>query len=139
VSVDLKKESAVKIVSLAALLCLLPVFAAPVRASDIKESDYPNQYEVKSTDKTSKLLVSKACSMTLVDKAKPNVAINVAKNGYGSCQTLDNGKVYKGRENTKKHELELVIEGDKKNKARIENWQIVGTIDITPGSQRPNS
>lgn len=128
-----------KTIWFAAVLCLLPIFAVPVRAGDIKESDYPNQYEVINTNKTSKLVVSKSCSMTLRDKAKPNVAIDVAKNGYGSCQLLENGKVYRGRPNTKKNELELVITGDKKDKARVENWQIIGTVDINPGSDRPTS
>lgn len=126
-----------KTISLAAVLCLLPIFAAPVRAGDIKEADYPNQYEVMNTNKSSKLMVEKSCSMTLRDKAKPGVAINVAKNGYGSCQILENGKVYRGRQNAKKNELELVITGEKKDKAKVENWQIVGTVDITPGSERP--
>jgi hypothetical protein len=124
-------------VGLMALALLIP--AVPSRASDIKESDYPNQYEVMMTNKSSKLVIDKACSMTLRDKAKPNVAINVAKNGYGSCALLENGKVYRGRPNTKKNELELLITGDKKEKTRVENWQIVGTIDITPGSDRPTS
>ena len=129
-----------KTIWFAAVLCLLPVFALPVRAGgDVRESDYPIQYEVINTNKTSKLVVSKSCSMTLRDKAKPNVAIDVAKNGYGSCQLLDQGKVYRGRQNTKKNELELIITGDKKNKDRVEAWQIVGTVDINPGSVRPNS
>ncbi len=128
-----------KIVWFAALLCLVPIFAVSSRAGDIKESDYPNQYEVINTNKSSKLLVSKSCSMTLRDKAKPNVAIDVAKNGYGSCDLLQNGKVYKGRPNPKKNELELVITGEKKEKARVENWQIVGTVDINPGADRPTS
>lgn len=126
-----------KIVWLAALLCLLPIFAAPVRASGIKESDYPKQYEVISADKSSKLKIEKSCSMTLRDKAQPNVAINVAHSGYGSCQLLDKGKVYQGRENTKKNELELLITGSKKEKARVEDWHILGTVDITPKSEEP--
>jgi len=128
-----------KTISLAAVLCLLPIAAAPVRAGGVKDSDYPNQYEVINTNKSSELVVKKSCSMTLRDKAKPNVAIDVAKNGYGSCQLLDQGKVYRGRQNTKKNELELVITGDKKDKDRVEIWQIVGTVDINPGSERPTS
>jgi hypothetical protein len=127
-----------KILSIAVGLCLLAIFAAPLRASDIKESDYPNQYEVLMSSKSSKLVIDKSCSMTLRDKAKPNVAINVAKSGYGSsCQILDNGKVYRGRPNTKKNELELVIPAEKKDKAKVENWQIVGSVDINPGADRP--
>lgn len=129
-----------KIVSMMAMLCLFAMVFAAARAADVKESDYPNQYEVLMSNKSSKLLVDKSCTMTLRDKAKPNVAINVAKNGYGSCETLANGKVYRGREDTKKNELELIVlTGDKKTKSHVESWRIIGTVDINPGSDRPTS
>jgi hypothetical protein len=132
------EENGMKIISFALLLLALPIAAAPASAKDsIKESDYPNQYEVMNTSKTSKLMVEKSCSMTLRDRAKPNVALNVFKKGYGSCQILDNGKVFHGRLNQKKNEIELVIPADK-DKARVEEWEIVGTVDITP-SANPTS
>jgi len=127
-----------KIISLALLLLVLPILAVPVWAKGtIKEADYPNQYEVVNANKTSKLMVEKSCSMTLRDKAKPNVALNVFKKGYGSCQTLDGGKVFRGRLNEKKNEIELVIPEDK-DKARVEEWQIIGTVDMTPSANRPS-
>lgn len=127
-----------KIISFALLLLVLPILAIPIWAKGtIKEADYPNQYEVMNTNKTSKLMVEKSCSMTLRDKAKPNVAVNVFKKGYGSCQILDNGKVFHGRLNQKKNEIELVIPEDK-DKARVEEWQIIGTVDLTPSADRPS-
>lgn len=110
----------------------------PLRATDIKESDYPVQYEVMMTGKDSKLVVDKQCSMTLRDKSKPDTAINVSRRGIGSCQVLDNGKVYKGRENTKKNEIEIVLPVSD-NKARVEIWQIDGKVDLQPRADRPTS
>lgn len=112
--------------------------ALPLCATDIQEADYPVQYEVMMTGKDSKLVVDKQCTMTLRDKAKPDTAINVSRKGIGSCQVLDNGKVYKGRENTKKNEIEIVLPvGDKK--ARVEAWQIDGKVDLQPRADRPTS
>jgi len=125
-----------KITSFAALLFAVQILAGPIWAGDIKESDYPIQYEVMNTTKSDKLVVEKFCSMTLRDQAKTNVAINVSKKGYGSCQVLPNGKVFHGRQNQKKNEIELVIPAEKKDKARVEDWQIVGTVDITPSSTK---
>src|SRR5580704_18438978 len=106
------------------LVLSLAVFAPVVgRASDIKEADYPVQYEVMMTTKDSKLAVEKQCTMTLRDKAKPDVAINVWKKGIGSCELLDQGKVYRGRENDRKNEIEIIIPVGE-SKARIEAWQI---------------
>jgi hypothetical protein len=127
------------IACLALLLLVLPILSVPVRAGgEIKEADYPNQYEVTDTSKGSKVLVEKSCSMTLRDKAKPDVVINVSKKGYGSCQLLDNGKVYRGRLNDKKNEIEIVIPVGV-TKARVEGWQITGTVDAKPRSDRPTS
>src|ERR1700691_4803827 len=132
------EENRMKMISFALLLLVLPILAATTWAKGpIKEADYPNQYEVMNANKSSKLMVEKSCSMTLRDKAKPNVALNVFKKGYGSCQILDNGKVFHGRLNQKKNEIELVIP-EEKDKARVEEWQIVGTVDITP-SANPTS
>jgi hypothetical protein len=125
-----------KITSFAALLFAVQILAGPIWAGDIKEADYPIQYEVMNTTKSDKLVVEKFCSMTLRDQAKTNVAINVSKKGYGSCQVLPNGKVFHGRQNQKKNEIELVIPAEKKDKARVEDWQIVGTVDITPSSTK---
>jgi hypothetical protein len=85
------------------------------------------------TSKSGALVVEKFCSMTLIDKAKPNVAINVERKGYGSCRVLDSGKVFRGRRNEKKNEIELVITVGE-DKARIEDWQITSIVDITPSS-----
>ena len=125
-----------KITSYAALVFAVQILAYPIWAGDIKEADYPVQYEVMNTTKSDKLVVEKFCSMTLRDQAKTNVAINVSKKGYGSCQLLPNGKVFRGRQNQKKNEIELVIPAEKKDKARVEDWQIVGTVDITPSSTK---
>lgn len=119
-------------------LFLLPFVPGTTRASDIKEADYPIQYEVTAATKDSKLAVEKQCTMTLQDKAKPDIAINVYKKGIGSCQLLDQGKIYRGRPNARKNEIEIVIPvGD--TKARIDTWQIVGTVDLKPKSDRPQS
>ena len=120
-----------KISSFALLFFVFQILAVPIRAGDIKEADYPVQYEVLNTSKSGTLVIEKFCSMTLRDRAKPNVALNVQKKGYGSCHVLDNGKIFHGRQNQKKNEIELVIPADK-GKARVEDWQITGTVDINP-------
>jgi len=109
--------------SFALLLFVLQILAVPIRAGTIKEADYPIQYEVMNT--------SKSCSMTLRDQAKPNVALNVQRKGYASCRGLDSGKVFRGRQNQKKNEIELVIPVDK-GRARLQDWQIIGIVDINP-------
>jgi hypothetical protein len=121
------------------LLVLFPVLAVSVRAGgDINEADYPAQYEVMDSSRAAKLVVAKSCSMTLRDKAKPDTQINVSRKGYGSCQLLATGQEYRGRENDKKNQIELVVPvGD--SKARVENWQITGTVDAAPRSDRPTS
>jgi hypothetical protein len=132
------EENRMKMISFALLLLVLPILAVTTWAKGtIKEADYPNQYEVMNANKSSKLMVEKSCSMTLRDKAKPNVALNVFKKGYGTCQILDSGKVFHGRLNEKKNEIELVIPEDK-DKARVEEWQIIGTVDLTPSANRPS-
>src|SRR5580704_4898690 len=111
---DVMEENRMKMISFALLLLVLPILAVPAWAKGtIKEADYPNQYEVVNANKTSKLMVEKSCSMTLRDKAKPNVALSVFKKGYGTCQILDNGKVFRGRLNEKKNEIELIIPEEK--------------------------
>ena len=115
------------------LLFAFQILALPILAGTIKEADYPTQYEVMNTSKSETLVVEKFCSMTLRDQSKPNIAINVQKKGYGSCKVLDNGKVFRGRQDEKKNEIELVIVDEKnKDKARVEDWRIVGTVNITP-------
>ena len=93
---------------------------------EIREADYPVQYEVVNSSQTSKLMVEKSCSMTLRDRAKVNVAVNVEKKG--SCPAI---KMFRGRVNQKKNQIELVIPAGK-DKASVEEWQIIGTVDITP-------
>jgi hypothetical protein len=68
--------------------------------------------------------------MTLHDRAKMNVDLNVARTRIGSCNVLENGKVYRGRENQKKNQIELVILVGE-DKARVENWRIVGIVNTT--------
>lgn len=127
-----------KAIFLALVSFVLLNTAPPLRATDIKEADYPVQYEVMMTGKESKMVVNKQCTMTLRDKSKPDTAINVSRKGIGSCQVLEDGKVYKGRENTKKNEIEIVLPvGD--SKARVEVWQIDGKIDLQPRADRPTS
>jgi hypothetical protein len=125
--------------SFAALLLAVVLFGSILsRADDIKEADYPVQYEVTMTAKDSKGPVDKKCTMTLRDKSKPDVAINVWKKGVGSCQLLDSSMVYRGRQNDKKNQIEIVIPVGE-TKARIDTWQIIGTVDLTPRSERPGS
>jgi len=123
-----------KLTSIAAWLLAVQIAAVPALAGGvIKEADYPVEYEVVSTNKTPKLVIEKQCSMTLRDRAKTNVDLNVARTRYGSCHVLEKGKVYRGRENQKKNRIELVILVGE-DKARIENWQIVGTVNTAPSS-----
>jgi len=117
--------------SLARLLLLSQILAVPMRAQTIKQADYPIQYEVMNTAKSGSLVIEKFCSMTLRDRAKPNEALNVQRKGYGSCQVPDRGKVLRGRQNQKKSEIELLMP-EAKGKVRVENWQIIGTVEINP-------
>jgi hypothetical protein len=112
-----------KTISLALVLLVSQILAVPVWADDIKEADYPIHYEVVNTDKTDKFVVQKICSMTLRDQADMKVNFTVSKTGIGSCHVLDSGKVYNGRRNDKKNEIELVIPVGE-DKARVESWQI---------------
>lgn len=130
-----------KLTSMAALLFAAQMASVPVLADGtIKEADYPAEYEVVNTSKTGKRVIEKQCSMTLRDRAKTNVDLNVARTGFGSCHVLENGKVYRGRENQKKNQIELVIPVGE-DKARVEDWQIVGTVTtaasptVTSGSK----
>ncbi len=117
-----------KLGSIAALWFGLLMVPVPALANGtIKEADYPVQYEVMNGSKTTKLVIEKQCSMTLRDRAKTNVDLNVARTGFGSCHVLEKSKVYRGRENQKKNQIELVILVGE-DKARVENWQIVGTV-----------
>jgi hypothetical protein len=114
-----------KVVSLATLFIACLILAAPIWAETINEKDYPVQYQVMNSSK-------KPCTVTLRDQAKQDVAINVSRNG--SCHPLDKGKIYRGRQNDKKSEIELLIPGDK-GKARVEEWHLDGIVDITPRTQ----
>src|SRR5579871_1877485 len=70
----IRQESHMRAISVGLIALALSIAAVSVRASEIKESDYPNQYEVMMTNKTSKMMINKSCAMTLRDRAKPNVA-----------------------------------------------------------------
>ena len=121
-----------KLTSIAAVLFAVGMASAPVLADGtIKEADYPVEYEVVNTNKTGRLLIQKDCSMTLHDRTKPNVDVNVSRTGYGSCHLLESGKMYRGRENEKKNRIELVILVGE-DRARIENWEIVGIVKNNP-------
>ena len=120
-----------KTIALAALFAALLAPAIVAGTGTIKEADYPNQYEILDTSATNKLVVEKSCAMTLRDKAKPDVAISVSRKSYGSCHLLESGKVFRGRPNEKKNEIDIVIPVGE-DKARVETWQIVGTADLKP-------
>ena len=121
-----------KLTSIAALLFAVQMASVPALADGtIKEADYPAEYEVVNTSKTGKRVIEKQCSMTLRDRAKTNVDVNVTRTDFGSCHVLEKGKVYRGRENQKQNQIELVILVGE-DKARVENWQIVGTVTTTP-------
>lgn len=120
-----------KTISFAPLLLLCSILALPIWAGTIKEADYPIGYEVMNTSKTAKLAVEKVCSMTLRDRAQTAVVLNVWRKRYGSCHVLDSGKIYRGRQNQKKNEIELVIPVGE-DKARVEDWQIIGTVNVNP-------
>jgi hypothetical protein len=123
-----------KVTSTAVLLFAVQTMSVWVLAGGvIKEADYPVEYEVVNSSRTTKLVMEKQCLMTLHDRAKTNVDLNVARTRFGSCHVLENGKVYRGRENQKKNQIELVILIGE-DKARIENWQIVGTVNTTSNS-----
>ena len=127
-----------KLASIAALWFGLQMVAVPALArGTIKEADYPVEYEVVNSNKTAKLVIEKQCTMTLRNRARTNVDLNVERTGFGSCQVLEDGKVYRGRENQKKNQIELVILVGQ-DKARIENWQIVGTVNNTPSPTPPS-
>ena len=103
---------------------LLPVTAW---AGDIKQADYPIQYEVISGSKTDKLVIQKVCVMTLRDQTKANVILSVSRKRVGSCQILASGAVYNGRQNQEKKAIELVIPVGE-DRARVENWHIDSTV-----------
>ena len=120
-----------KLTSITVLLFAVQLASVPALAGGtIKEVDYPVEYEVVNSGKTTKLVVEKQCSMTLHDRAKTSVDLNVARTGYGGCHVLEKGKVYRGRENQKKNQIELVILVGE-DQARVENWRIVGTVNTT--------
>ena len=121
-----------KTVPLAPLLLAFQILPISIGSGTIKEADYPMQYEVMNTSKSSKFVVQKVCSMTLHEQAATDaVLLNVARPGYGTCHVLDNGKMYRGRQNPKKNAIELVIPVGE-TKARVEDWQIVGTVNTSP-------
>ncbi len=121
-----------KLASIAALWFGLQMAPVPALArGTIKEADYPVEYEVVNSSKTAKRVIEKQCSMTLRNRARTNVDLNVERIGFGSCHVLENGKVYRGRQNQKQNQIELVILVGE-DKARIENWQIVGTVNYAP-------
>jgi hypothetical protein len=109
---------------------LLLASSAPLWAGNgtIKGDDYPVVYEVMDNGKKGGA-GDKSCSMVLRDQSQTKVAINVSRKGVGACHVLDSGKTYRGRVNEKKNEIELVILIGT-DKARVEDWQIDGTVDI---------
>jgi hypothetical protein len=115
-------------ISLVAFVFVFQLLMAGGWADDIKEVDYPIQYEVISATKTDKLAVQKVCSMTLRDRTNPNVIISVSRKRVGSCHVLDTSQVYNGRQNEKKNAIEIVIPVGE-SKARVETWHIDGTVN----------
>ncbi len=118
-----------RLISLALSSFLLLASSAPIWAGNgtIKGDDYPVVYEVMDNGK--KGGGDKSCSMVLRDQSQTKVAMNVSRKGLGGCHVLDSGKTYRGRVNEKKNEIELVVLTGT-DKARVEDWQIDGTVDI---------
>jgi hypothetical protein len=113
--------------SFAAFLLVFQLLTATGWADDIKEADYPVQYEVLSASKTDKLVIQKVCSMALRDQANANVIISVSRKRIGSCHVLPGGKVYNGRQNGAKNAIEIVIPVGE-NRARVESWRIDAAV-----------
>jgi hypothetical protein len=113
--------------SFTAFLFVFQLLTATGWADDIKQADYPVHYEVLSASKSDKGASQKICSMELRDQANANVIITVSRKRMGSCSVLPSGKVYNGRQNEEKNAVELVIPVGE-NKARVESWQIDGTV-----------
>src|SRR5579863_8802140 len=113
--------------SVVAFLFIFQLLTATGWADDIREADYPIHYEVLSASKADKVAIQKVCSMELRDQANANVIITVSRTRIGSCSVLPSGKVYNGRKNEEKNEVELVIPVGE-NKARVENWHITATV-----------
>jgi hypothetical protein len=114
-------------ISFAAFLLVFQLLTTAARADDIKEADYPVHYEVLDTAKTDNLVIQKSCTMALRDQAHASITINVSRKRIGSCDVLPSGKVYNGRQNGEKNEIELVIPVGE-NKAKIEIWRIDATL-----------
>ena len=72
-------------------------------------------------------MIQKVCSMALRDQANANVIITVSRKRIGSCPVSPSGKVYNGRQNGEKNEVELVIPVGE-TKARVESWHIDSTV-----------
>jgi hypothetical protein len=121
-----------RIISLALSSFLLLALTASLWAGNgtIKGDDYPVVYEVMDNGKKGGA-GDKSCSMVLRDQSQTKVAMNVSRKGVGACHVLDSGKTYRGRVNQKKNEIELVVLIGT-DKARVEDWQIDGTVDIKP-------
>jgi hypothetical protein len=118
----------VKTNSFAGILLVFQLLTVTTWADDIKQADYPIQYEVLSASKSDKLLIQKVCLMTLRDQTKANVIISVSRKRIGSCQIFANGAVYNGRQNQQgKKMIELVIPIGE-DRARVENWHIDSTV-----------
>jgi len=113
-----------RVASFAMMLIAFLILAAPIWADTINQKDYPVQYQVMNSSK-------KPCTASLRDQSKQDVSINVS--GNGACHPLDKGKIYRGRQNDKKNEIELLIPGDKK--PRVEEWHIDGVVNTTPRTQ----
>ena len=88
--------------SFAVVLLVFQLLTVTAWADDIKQADYPIQYEVLSTSRTDKLVIQKVCLMTLRDQTKVNAIISVSRKRVGSCQVLASGAVYNGRQSQEK-------------------------------------
>ena len=124
--------------SFAALLLVFHLLTLTGWADDIREADYPVHYEVLSASKTDKLVIQKICSMTLRDQADADVTFTVSKTGFGPCPVLNSGKVYNGRRNEKKNEIELVIPVGE-DKARVVSWHVNSIVHASSSSQPPSA
>ncbi len=90
------------------------------------EADYPTQYSVVNTMKTSGIVIGNFCTMSLRNEATPNLLYVVQKKGHGRCHAWDAGTVLRGHREKKSIHL-LVI--DDKGELRVEDWPIVSTSD----------
>jgi hypothetical protein len=111
------------------MLFLLTALAVPSRASTINEADYSTQYDVIVTSRVGSFMIGNFCTMSLRDRAQPNVGFVVQRHSHGACHVWDSGTVFHGRR--EKNEIKLLTT-DEKGKLKVEDWPISGTVALNP-------